>query len=245
MESLIGAISRVKFDTSEAHLKSETQGILSKLRCFILPLPQLRHLGNVDTLLPSNAETPAVLPVVIFIYAIRNILYPNFLIELIPDFLDLLTMVEFYRIRVTEEASNALAWNEFYKNTHDARTLEVEDEQSLSQLQDTQREMREIFMQIVAECCLIVSIPLLFFYFASHFRIRIYIGSGSLELIPISGFGGIDILTPKTKTPKDLLAFITSYQMPTRIFCVFQRHAVLTRCTRPSFVLRTLEPQGK
>lgn len=116
-------------------------------------------------MLVSNEETALapVLPIVIFIYAIKNILYPNFLIELIPDFLDLITMVEFYRIRLTEEASNALTWNEFYKNAQDAHTLEVEDEKFLNHLQDTQDEMRQIFMQIVAECCLIVSIPMLSF----------------------------------------------------------------------------------
>lgn len=121
-------------------------------------------------MLASNEETALapVLPIVIFIYAIKNILYPNFLIELIPDFLDLLTMVEFYRIRATEEASTALAWNDYYKNTKDvdARTLEVEDEKFLSHLQDTQEVMRKIFMQIVAECCFIVSIPMLSFCFA-------------------------------------------------------------------------------
>ena len=119
----------------------------------------LKHLGNIDTLLASNEETAlAPVPIIVFIYAIKNILYPNFLIELIPDFLDLLTMVEFYRIRVTEEASNALAWNDFYKNTKDTCTLEIEDEGFLSHLQDTQDVMRKIFMQIVAECCFIVSI---------------------------------------------------------------------------------------
>ena len=79
----------------------------------------------------------------------------------------------------------------------------------------------------------------------SHFKFRIYIGYGLLKVIPISGFGGIDILAPKKKTPKDSLAFITSCRIPTRIFCVFQQDAVLTRCTRPSFMLRTLDPQGK
>ena len=125
----------------------------------------LKRLGNINTLLASNDETALapVPPIVIFIYAIRNILYPNFLIELIPDFLDLLTMVEFYRIRVTEEASDALAWNDFYKYTKDARTLEVEDEGFLRRLQDTQEVMRKIFMQIVAECCFIVRIPMLSF----------------------------------------------------------------------------------
>jgi hypothetical protein len=125
----------------------------------------LKCLGNVDALLVSNEETALapVLPIVIFIYAIKNILYPTFLIELIPDLLDLITMVEFYRIRLTEEASNALTWNEFYKNTQDALTLKVEDEDFLNHLQDTQDEMRKIFMQIVAECCLIVSIPMLSF----------------------------------------------------------------------------------
>ena len=207
----------------------------------------LKHLGNINTLLASNEDTALapVLPIVIFIYAIKNILYPNFLIELIPDFLDLLTMVEFYRIRVTEEASNALAWNDFYKNAKDARTLEVEDEDFLSHLQETQDDMRKIFMQIVAECCFIVSLPMLFFYFASYFISRIYIGYGSLRVIPISGFGGIDISTPKDKTPKNLQAFITSCRMPTRISCVFQQRVVLTRCIRHLFVLRTLDPQGK
>lgn len=195
-------------------------------------------------MLASNEETALapVLPIVIFIYAIKNILYPNFLIELIPDFLDLLTMVEFYRIRVTEEASNALIWNDYYKNTKDTRTLDVEDENFLNHLQNTRNDMRKIFMQIVAECCFIVSIPMLSFYFASYFISRICIGCGSLRVIPISGFGGIDILTPKDKTPKNSLAFITSCRIPTRIFCVFQRHAVLTRCIRPLLVLRTLDP---
>lgn len=207
----------------------------------------LKRLGNINTLLASNEETALapVLPIAVFIYAIKNILYPNFLIELIPDFLDLLTMVEFYRIRATEEASNALAWNDFYKDNKDTCTLEVEDEVFLNHLQETQDDMRKIFMQIVAECCFIVSMPMLSFCFASYFISRIYIGYGSLRVIPISGFGGIDILTPKNKTQKDSLAFITSCRMPTRIFCVYQRHTVLTRCIRPLFVLRTLDPQGK
>lgn len=125
-----------------------------------------KRLGNIDTLLASNEKTALdpVLPIAIFIYAINDILYPTFLIEFIPEFLDLLTMVEFYRIRVTEEASNALAWNEFYKSNKDARTLEVEDEVFLNHLQDTQDVMRKIFMQIVAECCFIVSIPMLIFF---------------------------------------------------------------------------------
>ena len=131
-------------------------------------------------MLDGNEETALapVLPIVIFIYAIKNILYPNFLIELIPDFLDLLTMVEFYRIQVTEEASNALAWNDLYKNTKGAHTLEVEDEDFLNRLQETQDVMRKIFMQIVAECCFIVSIPMLSFCFASYFISRTYIGYG-------------------------------------------------------------------
>ena len=163
MESLIDAVARVDFYQSEAQkLKSETQGILSKFLLSYSPSSaNLEHLGNIDILLANNEETalPPVLPIVIFVYAIKNILYPDFLIELIPDLLDLLTMVEFYRIRMTEEASNALAWNDFYKNAQDARTLEVEDENFLTHFQDTQDEMRKIFMQIVAECCLIVSIP--------------------------------------------------------------------------------------
>ncbi|KAF8813754.1 hypothetical protein BYT27DRAFT_7157576 [Phlegmacium glaucopus] len=142
MESLIEAISRVDFHENEAQeLKSKTQGILT----------------NIDTLLDSNEKTvlPPVLPLVVFVYAIKNIIYPKFLIELIPDFLDLLTMVEFYRIQATEEASTALTWNNFYKTEKGPRTLEVQDEEFLSHLQDTQEGMRKIFMQIVAECCLI------------------------------------------------------------------------------------------
>ena len=119
-------------------------------------------------MLASNEESALapVLPIVIFIYAINNILYPDFLTEFIPEFLDLLTMVEFYRIRVTEEASSALAWNDFYKKAKNARTLEDEDERFLNHLQDTQDVMRKIFMQIVAECCFIVSIPMLSFCLA-------------------------------------------------------------------------------
>jgi hypothetical protein len=125
----------------------------------------LKRSGNIDTLLASSEETALapVPPIAIFIYAINDILYPNFLIEFIPEFLDLLTMVEFYRIKVTEEASKTLAWNDFYKNTQDALTLEVKDENDLSDLQDTQDDMRKIFMQIVADCCFLVSIPMLTF----------------------------------------------------------------------------------
>ena len=125
----------------------------------------LRRLGNIDTLLASSEQTAfaPIPPVAILIYAINDILYPNFLIESIPEFLDLLTMVEFYRIQMTEEASKALAWNDFYKNTKEVLTLEDEDENFLNDLQDTQDDMRRIFMQIVAECCFRVSIPMLTF----------------------------------------------------------------------------------
>lgn len=106
-----------------------------------------------------------MLPLAVFIYAIKDILYPTFLIELIPDILDLLTMVEFYRLRATEEASKALTWNDYYKTAENtnAHTLEIEDELFFNHLQNTQEEMRKIFMQIVAECCLIVSMLILSF----------------------------------------------------------------------------------
>lgn len=157
MESWLQALSNVDFDQSEAHvLKSQTQRILSKLCPPRQSTILISHLASLDTLLCSNENT-SVLPIVVFIYAIKNILYPSFLIELIPDFIDLLTMVEFYRIRATEEASKALTWNDFYKDIQSIRTLEAQDERFLSHLLDTQEEMRKIFMQIVAECCLIVS----------------------------------------------------------------------------------------
>ena len=122
----------------------------------------LRRLGNIDTLLASSEQTAfaPIPPVAILIYAINDILYPNFLIEFIPEFLDLLTMVEFYRIQMTEEASKALAWNDFYKNTKEVLTLKDEDEIFLNDLQDTQDDLRKIFMQIVDECCFRVSIPM-------------------------------------------------------------------------------------
>ena len=148
---------------------------------------------------------------------------------------------------MTAEASTALAWNDFYKKGGEGkgvRILEVEDEDFFSHLQDTQEEMRKIFMQIVAECCLIVRIPMLSFRVASKSISRICIGYGSLKVIPIFGFGGIGILTPK-KTPNDSLVFITSFQMPTRIFCAFQPYAALIRCNLFSFRLRTPDRLGK
>jgi len=132
-------LTRVDFESKAQELKLETRDILR----------------NIDILLEKNDVLTPVLPLAVFIYAIKNILYPTFLIELIPDFLDLLTMVEFYRIRVTEVASNALEWNDFYKSKKVTRTLEVQDETFLNHLRDTQDEMRQIFMRIVAECCII------------------------------------------------------------------------------------------
>ncbi|KAF8160851.1 hypothetical protein B0H34DRAFT_795709 [Crassisporium funariophilum] len=115
-------------------------------------------LKRLDDVLEENGETCARTPPFhVFAYAIKSIVYPTFRIDLIPEFLELLTMIEFYRLRVTDKASIALTWNEYYKDneTQDIHTLKEEDEEYFQYLQDTQVDQRKVFMQIISEYCTI------------------------------------------------------------------------------------------
>ncbi|PPQ89712.1 hypothetical protein CVT25_014113 [Psilocybe cyanescens] len=111
----------------------------------------------LDTVLSKNKEHShgQAPPLDIIIYALNNILHPTFLPDFMSDFLHLFTMIEFYRIWITEKAALAIEMNTFYKGTSDANIilLAQEEEDFLRSLIDSQEVYREIFMTIVEKCC--------------------------------------------------------------------------------------------
>lgn len=94
------------------------------------------------------------------INALRDIVSPKtFSIHDMKAFLDLLAMIEWYRLDYTKRVSDTLTWNVFY-NTHldpDVLTLRVEEEKLFTNILRVQTGLREVFMVIISRCCLIVS----------------------------------------------------------------------------------------
>jgi hypothetical protein len=94
------------------------------------------------------------------INALRDIVSPKtFSIHDMKAFLDLLAMIEWYRLDYTKRVSDTLTWNLYY-NTHldpDVLTLRTEEENIFANIMRVQTGLREVFMVIISRCCLIVS----------------------------------------------------------------------------------------
>ncbi|PPR02397.1 hypothetical protein CVT26_011365 [Gymnopilus dilepis] len=115
-------------------------------------------LGLFDNALASREEELRELapPLDMIIYALQSMILPTFLPDLVSEFLCLFTMLEFYRIRATKKAEDALDFNTFYKLNPNAgeELLSEEDEQYFQHVVDSNEEMRKIFMQVTTTCVL-------------------------------------------------------------------------------------------
>ena len=95
------------------------------------------------------------------IYTLKRILYlPG--LQFISELLHLVSMVEYYRTEVTRKASEALVFNTYYKGKPNPQyqLLDAKVEEYYTHLTGTQDTLRKIFMEIVVECCITVSLAM-------------------------------------------------------------------------------------
>ncbi|KAF9476350.1 hypothetical protein BDN70DRAFT_882512 [Pholiota conissans] len=93
-------------------------------------------------------------PLNLVVYAIKNIIFPSFLPELMSEFLHLLTMVEFYRQKMTERASELLVWDLYCRSEGDPSVcLTPEERKFCEKLDQHQESLRKIYLNVVSECC--------------------------------------------------------------------------------------------
>ncbi|KAF8973167.1 hypothetical protein BDZ97DRAFT_1912740 [Flammula alnicola] len=114
-------------------------------------------LNILDTALDRDGERlqDRKPPLDVVVYALKSILFPSFLPELMSEFIHLFTMVEFYRLHATEKASTLLTWHTFYADDATPKVhLTKDEEEYCSNLVETQEEIRNMFIDIIAECCL-------------------------------------------------------------------------------------------
>ncbi|KAF8639520.1 hypothetical protein AX17_001425 [Amanita inopinata Kibby_2008] len=106
-------------------------------------------------LAPQSTILNIVPPIDVLIYAAKNILFPSLAHDLMPQLLDVIATVEFYRHRTLAQADNALVWNQYYK-TEDSTgsiTLTDDEETFLKRLGESSQSWREVYMTILCKCC--------------------------------------------------------------------------------------------
>jgi len=104
---------------------------------------------NQDSLFKTRVP-----PLDLILYAIRNIMRPSMVADQIPDLLDLLAAVEFYRNVSLGKANDALVYNDWYKAkderaislTHEERT----DLESQVKMADV---LRAIYFNLILQYC--------------------------------------------------------------------------------------------
>jgi len=118
----------------------------------ILDSALLHHGGQFRDRIP---------PLDIVIFTLKSILYlPGQ--KLVSELLHLISMVEYYRIEVTRKASRVLVFNTYYKENPGPKyqLLDEKVEEFYTHLTDTQDTLRTMFMEIVVECCVTVSLAM-------------------------------------------------------------------------------------
>jgi hypothetical protein len=146
--------------------QNPTRQFTVRFRFFILILTFFQDFSLVSAYIQDHAlaNTPkrTIPPVDVIIYAARNILYPSFLYSDIPELLDLLSIVEFYRLRVIEVARNASLWNNYYKTSKetDRDILTREEEKILKRLTKESRiqAQRYVYRTLISQCCQLVRV---------------------------------------------------------------------------------------
>ncbi|KAG5335752.1 hypothetical protein C0989_000464 [Termitomyces sp. Mn162] len=108
-----------------------------------------------EILSPKSSIIKQVPPLQVVIYAINNILYPTLVTRRIPQLLDLLATVEFYRKRTLASSLEATIWNEYYEvqNENTVYRLSEEDGTYLKRLESDSISMRTMYITLVSECC--------------------------------------------------------------------------------------------
>ncbi|KAF8891736.1 hypothetical protein BD779DRAFT_1670706 [Infundibulicybe gibba] len=99
---------------------------------------------------PLAGYTPTLQTV---IYAVKNILFPHLARHRIPDLLNLLTTVEFYRKNALAQAEYAIAWQEYYENDPDVVLLTPKEELAFRTMKQHDLAYREMYIRSISWSC--------------------------------------------------------------------------------------------
>ncbi|KAF8200724.1 hypothetical protein BJ912DRAFT_578328 [Pholiota molesta] len=72
------------------------------------------------------------------------------------EFLHLFTMVEFYRLKITERASTLIAWDTFYGGQEDSSfSLTAGQRKICERIEDAGKDYRKIYLIVISHCCIV------------------------------------------------------------------------------------------
>lgn len=137
---------------------------------------------------PKAELVNEVPPLWLVIYAIENILHPRLVKEQIPDLLDLLATVEFYRGRTLDKARDAVVWSKYYEREgrEEGQPLTASQRNKLLSLEDKKHLWRRVYLSLVKKYLYVVSNDILFFHTpnSKFLDFRIYTFFGQLNPHP-------------------------------------------------------------
>ncbi|TFK75465.1 hypothetical protein BDN72DRAFT_832343 [Pluteus cervinus] len=107
---------------------------------------------NETVLSPDSPLTKHVPSLDIIVYGIKRHLYPEPILDGIPDLLDLLATAEWYRQKTLSAAQNALVWNTYYKNKPKF-TLTADDQKVLNEFEAKKESWRKMYLTILLSLC--------------------------------------------------------------------------------------------
>lgn len=116
-------------------------------------------LGYIEqvVLSPKSPIVKHVPTLPVIVYSIQNILRPRLATRRIPELLDLLATVEFYRGRTLDQARDALTWNDYYTVNPPTVLLTDQETASLKHIESEMAALRLIYVTILTTCCHLVS----------------------------------------------------------------------------------------
>lgn len=109
-------------------------------------------INDVAKAMPSASSPPLAL----VIYAVRNIIEPSFLPQLIPNLLRLIVHLEIIRNARTETIRRILS-------QPDALSLTSEELGALRKCIELQAPFRKVYREVINACCLLVCPPIFLF----------------------------------------------------------------------------------
>ncbi|KAG5645435.1 hypothetical protein DXG03_006259 [Asterophora parasitica] len=108
-----------------------------------------------DVLSPKSPIIKQVPPLDLIVYTLNQLVRPTLETRRIPDILDLLATVEFYRKTTSDHVSDALVWNDYYAKDKTVQTISKEEQQILEAYgnDEHQNTLRTIYIQILTISC--------------------------------------------------------------------------------------------
>ncbi|KAF8348366.1 hypothetical protein F5887DRAFT_644155 [Amanita rubescens] len=101
-------------------------------------------------LAPQSTISNSTPPVDVLVYAAKNILFPSLAEDLIPQLLDIIAAIEFYRQRALTRAKKAIQRS---RSEDKNAPFNSDEEAFLKQLDTPKDSWRKVYMTILCKCC--------------------------------------------------------------------------------------------